>query len=109
MTFQWGGEIILNHGSSNSRGTLISFSDDFKFKILKNISDDDGHLQLCSIEHNNKKLLLVNIYNENIEHKQVILLIKLNELLGKFNDILDHEIIMGGDWNFILDNKLDAD
>ena len=75
---EWGGNIILNHGSSNSPGTLIAFSDDFKFKIFKNISDNDGRLQLCSIEHNNTKLLLVNIYNENIEHNQVTLLKKLN-------------------------------
>ena len=30
---EWGGDIILNHGSSNSRGTLIAFSGYFKFKI----------------------------------------------------------------------------
>ena len=70
---EWGSQLILNHGCGNSRGTLIAFSSDFNFKLLKNISDDDGRLQLCSIEHNGNKLLLVNIYNENIENKQVLL------------------------------------
>ena len=105
---EWGSQLILNHGCGNSRGTLIAFSSDFNFKLLKNISDDDGRLQLCSIEHNGKKLLLVNIYNENIENKQVLLLQKLSTLLETFSDILEHEIIMGGDWNFIQDKKLDA-
>ena len=26
-----------------------------------------------------------------------------------FSDILEHKIIMGGDWNFIRNKKLDAD
>ena len=55
---EWGSQLILNHGCGNSRGTLIAFSSDFNFKLLKNISDDDGRLQLCSIEHNGKKLCL---------------------------------------------------
>ena len=106
---EWGSKMILNHGCGNSRGTLIAFSSDFDCKILKNISDDEGRLQLCSIEHNGKKLLLVNIYNENTESKQVLLLKKLNTLMECFSDILEHEIIMGGDWNFIRNKKLDAD
>mgnify|MGYP005680679575 FL=1 len=92
---EWGSKMILNHGCGNSRGTLIAFSNDFDCKILQNISDDDGRLQLCSIEHNGKKLLLINIYNENTENKQVLLLKKLNTLLERFSDILEHEIIMG--------------
>ena len=51
----------------------------------------------------------LNIYNENIESKQVLLLKKLNTLMESFSDILEHEIIMGGDWNFIRNKKLDAD
>ena len=53
--------------------------------------------------------MLVNLYNENTEKKQVILLKKLDILFGNFEDILEHEIILGGDWNVIFDNKLDAD
>ena len=60
---EWGSKMILNHGCGNSRGTLIAFSSDFDCKILKNISDDEGRLQLCSIEHNGNKLLLVNMIN----------------------------------------------
>ena len=104
----WGGTMILNNGNSNSRGTLIAFTPDFDYKILKHITDDDGRIQICSIMFDERKLLLVNIYNENIEQKQVILLKKLDVLLESFSDVQDHEIIMGGDWNVILDKNLDA-
>jgi len=106
---EWGGDVIFNHGESNSRGILIAFSENFEFKLLQNLSDNEGRILLVSIEHNNRKFLLVNIYNDNVEQKQVILLKKVTEMMGNIDDILDHEIIMGGDWNFIFDKKFDAE
>ena len=102
---EWGGDVIFNHGESNSRGILIAFSENFEFKLLQNLSDNEGRILLVSIEHNNRKFLLVNIYNDNIEQKQVILLKKVTEMMGNIDNILDHEIITGGDWNFIFDKK----
>ena len=99
---------MLNHGNSNSRGTSIAFTKDFNYKLLKYVSDEDGRIQICSIEYNDKKLLLINIYNENTEQKQVALLKKLGRLLENFENVPDHEIITGGDWNVIFDKKLDA-
>jgi len=105
----WKGDMLFNHGTSNSKGTLIAFSENFEYKLVDHYADNEGRLQICSIVHDNRKLLLINIYNENIEQKQVALLKKLNERLDSFSDILEYEIILGGDWNFILDKKLDAD
>ena len=105
---EWEGNLLLNHGTSNSRGNLIAFTKNFDYKLLKYVSDGDGRIQICSILYEEKKLLLVNIYNENSEQKQVTLLKKLESMLVCFLDVPDHEIIMGGDWNFILDKKLNA-
>ena len=63
---------------------------------MKYVSDGDGRIQICSILYEEKKLLLVNIYNENSEQKQVTLLKKLESMLECFLDVPDHEIIMGG-------------
>ena len=62
-----------------------------------------------SIKCNDKKYLLVNIYNENVEQNQVILIKKLDDKLTNFDNLLDHEIILGGDWNFIFNRRLDAE
>ena len=105
----WRGEMLFNHGTSNSRGTLIAFSENFEYNLVDHYADNEGRLQMCSIVHDNRKLLLVNLYNDNTEQKQVAILKKLHERLETFADILEHEIIVGGDWNFILDKKLDAD
>ena len=104
----WNSKMLFNHGTSNSKGTLIAFSKNLDYKIIKYDDDKDGRIQICSILIDGKKKLIVNIYNENIESKQIILLKKLNCLLENFNSLLDHAIILGGDWNFIFDKHLDA-
>ena len=106
---EWKGDLYCNHGSSNSRGTLIGFTDKLSYQILKYEFDDDGRLQIMSIKCNDKKYLLVNIYNENVEQNQVILIKKLDDKLTNFDNLLDHEIILGGDWNFIFNRRLDAE
>ena len=104
----WKGDIFLNHGTSNSRGVMIAFTESFDKKTLKYVDDKNGRIQIIAFEHLSRKYLIVNIYNNNIEREQVETLKKLDELLGQFQDLEDFSIIMGGDWNFILDKSLDA-
>ena len=106
---EWQGALILNHGTRNSQGTLIAFTTNLNCKIINKYFDSEGRFQLVTIEYENQKILLVSIYNENVESKQVILLKNLNEKLSNILDIWDYEILIGGDWNFILNKKLDAD
>jgi exonuclease III len=100
---EWGAEIYLNHGSSNSRGTLIAFSKGFEKKVLKYIDDKNGRIQILTFEHKNNIFMIINIYNNNIEKEQVKTLKKLDNLMGNFNDINEYSIVIAGDWNFILD------
>ena len=98
-----GYKILLNNGTSNNCGTLIGISKKIEYKILHYYDDKQGRLQLLASEHNGQKFLIVNIYNENIEKYQVLLLKKLNEQLEKIDDIINFQIVIGGDWNFALD------
>ena len=55
---EWGSDIYLNHGSSNSRGTLIAFTNGFEKKVLKYIDDKNGRIQILTFEH--VKYLFIN-------------------------------------------------
>ena len=106
---EWGQcKSFFNHGASNARGTAILFTSDDNFKILKNIDDGTGRLQLMSVEHNNIKYLIGNIYNPNTEIEKVTFLKKFNEILASFPEIDEHHIIIGGDYNLYYDLKLDV-
>ena len=101
-------DVFLNSGSSNSYGTLIAFTKNLKPTISYNFKDDLGRLQIISCTFHEKKFLFINIYNENTQKGQNTLLEKLISILENFTDLQDHQIIIGGDWNFILDKNLDA-
>ena len=60
---------------------------------------------MCSAEINGEKYIVANIYNNNIESEQVSTLKKLDTMLGEIENIFEHEIIIGGDYNFIFDKK----
>ena len=104
---EWGSKIYLNHGSSNSRGTMIGFSNNLDVKILNYCQDNDGRIQTCSFTHNEIKYLIINLYNANIESEQVKTLEKLNTMIENC-DPHDSKILIGGDFNFIFNKKLDA-
>ena len=93
---EWGDEIYQNHGTSNSRGTLIAFSNEFDKKVLKYIDDKNGRIQILTFEHKKRKFMIINIYNNNIEREQVTTLKKIDELMSSFDDINDYSIVMGG-------------
>jgi len=51
---EWGADLYLNHGTSNSRGTLIAFPEGFEKKVLKYMDDKDGRIQILAFEHKKK-------------------------------------------------------
>ena len=105
---EWNGNLFINHGTSNSKGVMIALSSELECEILKYDCDEEGRLQILSLNYENEKFLLVNIYNENTEQKQIDLIIKLLTKLENFGELGDHKLIFGGDWNFIFNIDLDA-
>ena len=106
--FQWGGDIYFSHGTSNSTGCAIAFSKDFSVKIVNQSTDNDGRLLILEAIINNKKFLLINLYNANTESDQLTV---LDELTSKLDGLdLDANCIpiFGGDFNLIFDTSLDS-
>ena len=65
-------------------------------------------IEILSFEHDTKLFMILNIYNPNIESEQVKTLKIIDTIMQKIYNLYEHNIIMGGDWNFIIDNNLDA-
>ena len=102
---EWGSEIYLNHGESNSRGVMLAFSNNLEISNFKYVMDNIGRIQLCTFDYNNQKFSIGNIYNNNVETEQVKTLKKLSQMIEGL-DPFEYEIIIGGDWNFIFDKIL---
>ena len=54
------------------------------------------------------KFVLINIYNCNTESKQLLTLTELHKILQNVDDIGNKNIIIGGDFNFHINSKLEA-
>ena len=104
---EWGAKLQLNHGSTNSRGTMIGFSKNLDIKNFTCNQDHEGRIQVVSFQLEEKNFLIANIYNNNIQSEQIETLKKLSDMLENSNPF-EKEVIIGGDFNFIFDKKLDA-
>ena len=99
---EWGYKTLFSCCSSNKAGVSIIFNNTFNLQILKVFSDPSGRFIICDIEANSKPLTLANIYAPNEDDPNF------------FRAFFDHlssfhceEIIIGGDFNLVLD--LDKD
>ena len=104
---QWGGEIYFSHGTSNSTGCAIAFSNQFSFNIVSQVKDNNGRVLILKVNINGEIFLLINLYNANSEVDQISVLDLLASKLEEFD--LDEKFIpiFGGDMNLIFDTMLD--
>ena len=101
---EWGGEIILSHGSNRSRGVCVLIDPLMKTKVDHSFKDNSGRIVLITIQFNNTKLSLCNIYAPNNLAEQVQFIQDLNCFLMDKSELTT--LIPGGDWNCTL-SKID--
>jgi exonuclease III len=102
----WGHSIFFSHGSSNSRGVVTIIP-----KTINSINklyycDLEGRLLIVELIMNETIYYIVNVYapSASIESDKINFLTKLkNELYPLKNN----NIIIGGDWNIVLDPNMD--
>ena len=99
---EWGFSAIFSSVSSSSAGVCILFNNNFQFEIKKQFSDPDGRFILVDLKLENKTITLGNIYAPNDDNPNF------------FKNVLSHllsfeceDIILGGDFNLVLDVQND--
>ena len=102
-----GGEIIMSHGSPNSRDVAILFKKGVDCIIHSKILDPGGRCVILKAEIKDKMYLLINIYAPNKDTNIVEFLKDLGTTLQKENLDEEENIILGGDFNCPLNPMLD--
>uniref|UniRef100_A0A9J7Z1E5 Uncharacterized protein n=1 Tax=Cyprinus carpio carpio TaxID=630221 RepID=A0A9J7Z1E5_CYPCA len=102
MEGKWVGQIFHSNFSFKSRGTAILIKKNVQFTATKVISDSNGRYVIVAGKLYNTLILLVNIYAPNIDDEQFI-----SSVLNILPNLDTHQLIMGGDFNFVLDPFLD--
>ena len=102
---EWGAEIIMSHGCSNSRGVAILIKKGVDYTPHSKIIDPLGRYIILKAEIKDKIYVLINIYAPNKDKDSFKF---FADLLAKLkNENLDEEenSIVRGDFNGCLENK----
>ena len=78
--------LFFSHGSTNSCGVAIGFWGLKSLHIIDRKSDENGRILITDAKVNDKKFLLVNLYNPNTESDQTKTLDTLKNLLEDIDD-----------------------
>ena len=99
---EWGYKTIFSGQASSKCGVAILFNNTFSFKIRKSFSDPNGRFIICDIETQQKCITLATLYAPNVDDPSFLEIV--------FEHLLDFEcdeIIIGGDFNLVLNIDMD--
>lgn len=100
----WGYNVWLAGATTNSNGVAILFNSTFEYKLYNTLRDPNGCYIALDIEILNKRITMINIYGPSDRDTPGF----IDKIVTVLNDIGNDTLIVGGDWNCILDINLDA-
>ena len=104
---EWGTEIVMSHGGSNSCGVPVLFGKDVDFVIHAKILDPFGRYLILKTAINEKNYILINAYVPNKDKDITLFFNNLLTTIQIENMDEKENIIMGGDFNCLLNTLLD--
>lgn len=105
---EWGGNIYWCHGATNSRGVAILVRPKVDFKCEKEDRDDSGRFLAIKALIQDQAFTIINVYAPNKEEHQVHFFHYVRNFMNRECIQNQHSnIIMGGDFNFIMDPNMD--
>ena len=99
---EWGYDCYFASYNSSSRGVAVLFNNNFEFHVKKVYKDTGGNYILISVKILDKEFLICNVYGPNRDEPDFYV-----TLSNKIKQIAPDNIIMGGDWNLVLNFELD--
>lgn len=99
---RWIQQIYHSNFSIKARGTAILIRKGVPFKQLSTIVDRDGRYVILVGEIHSTPITLLNIYGPNNDDPEFF-----RKVLNLIPDISSTKLIIGGDFNFVLDTYLD--
>ena len=100
---EWDGPAFFSSFNSQSRGVAILFNKNCPFKLNNLVSDDDGNFLSIDFEYNSKNISLTGIYGPNSDDPSFY----TDKVFPIIENSESDFCIIGGDWNFTLNQNLD--
>ena len=105
---QWKGDLFFAHGSDHSKGVLILIKEKLDFELLSSSLDGQGRFIILKANVQDQLFYFVNIYAPNKTKEQCTFFQLIQSELDNLNIEADGNIIIGRDFNVILNPELDG-
>ena len=89
-------------------GVAVVYVGSKSFVRANQTADKNGRLLLIEVIVDDVKFVLINIYICNTESQQILTLTELHKILQNVDNIGNKNIIIGRDFNFQFNSKLEA-
>ena len=99
---EWGYDCYYSNYNRNSRGVMILLRTNFEGEVVEIRRDQEGRIIILIIKLNNMLFTVANIYAPNNDEP-----VYFEEMFHMIEDCLDGHMIVGGDFNLVLDVKKD--
>ena len=99
----WGYDCYINSFTSSSRGTAVLIRGKLPISVLEIDKDTNGNLLILVIRYSDITMTLVVVYGPNEDSPEFYL-----NLLDKLKTKDQGPLILCGDWNLVLNFKLDT-
>ena len=100
----WGYNCFVAGEDTNKKGVGILMNNTFEYKIHNVIKDPAGSYIILDMDISDERYTLVNVYGPSDGDRSEF----FTDLFTLINTIDNLNIIVGGDWNVILNPKLDS-
>jgi len=98
----WGEHVFNSSFNSKSRGTAIIINKNIPFTTSDIISDANGRYVIVTGKIYNTPIILANVYAPNFDYERFI-----GSVLASLPNLHTHNLILAGDFNFVMDPVLD--
>ena len=105
---QWRGDIFFSHGSEHSRGVMILVNEKLDYEVKEHQEDEHGRFLILKGVIQGHPFVFVNIYSPNKTKDQCAFFEEIQKQLNELELEENCEVVIGGDFNVILDADLDG-
>lgn len=100
--FQWGGEVIFANATSSSKGVMILLRKGLSYKYGDSTIDPEGRYIITEMAFDSDSVVLCTIYGPNRDTPEFF-----TQVASEIEKFENRNIILGGDFNFVINNILD--
>lgn len=94
--------IASSSATTKSKGVMVICKRNLKFTLVETWSDKEGRITIAKICINGARIALISVYAPNICDPKFYQLLTQSLL-----EMVDYQIILGGDFNAVWDNNMD--